>query len=302
MKRIKMISRIFVFVLLSSIFISGNLYSQNIEKNIGLQMYSLRDDVGQNSKNVDAVIKEIGEMGYKYVETANYDNGLIYGMEPEVFKAKLKAAGIYAVSTHTGRGLADKPKDTNWEEIWAWWDKCIASHKAAGMKYVVTPGMPTPETLEDLQVYCDYYNKIGEKCKAAGMKFGYHNHAFEFEKIYKTKEGNSISMYDYMVQNTDPNKVFFELDVYWSEKGKRPAPELFEQYKGRFEVLHIKDEKELGKSGYIDFKAIFDNIKKAGTKYLIVEVEEYNMPPVESVKESLDYLNKSSFVKKDYSK
>ncbi|MDR2805103.1 MAG: sugar phosphate isomerase/epimerase, partial [Dysgonamonadaceae bacterium] len=75
---------------------------------------------------------------------------------------------------------------------------------------------------------------------------------------------------------------------------------LFEQYPGRFEVLHIKDSKELGRSGFVGFDAIFNHIDLAKTKYLIVEVERYNIPPIESVKESLDYLNKADFVKANY--
>jgi sugar phosphate isomerase/epimerase len=258
------------------------------KKNIGLQMYSLRQDIGKNSENVDSIIIKIGKMGYQYVETANYSNDLIYNLKPEVFKAKLKAAGLYATSCHVGRRMSDNP-----DEDWAWWDKCIAVHKAAGIKYIITPSMPTPETIEGLQAYCDYYNKIGEKCKAAGMKFGYHNHAYEFEKVYN----GDITMYDYMVQHTNPDNVFFELDVYWCQKGGYPAPALFDKYPGRFLFLHIKDEKELGESGMMDFKAIFDKLKVAGTKYLIVEVEQYNFPPLESVKKSFDYLNNAPFVK-----
>ncbi|MCL1932744.1 MAG: TIM barrel protein, partial [Candidatus Azobacteroides sp.] len=167
-----------------------------------------------------------------------------------------------------------------------------------GMKYIITPWMPTPETLDDLQAYCDYYNKIGEKCAAAGLKFGYHNHAYEFEKKYP----DGTVMYDYMVSHTDPSKVFFEMDVYWTMMGHRSPVELFKKYPGRFLVLHIKDDKELGESGMVGFDAIFKNLATAGTKYLIVEVERYNLPPFESVKASLDYLNNADFVKADYSK
>jgi len=155
-----------------------------------------------------------------------------------------------------------------------------------------------PETLEGLQAYCDYFNKIGEKCNAAGLKFGYHNHSHEFEKKYS----DGSVMYDYMVTHTDPSKVFFEMDVYWTMMGRRSPVELFKKYPGRFTILHIKDEKELGESGMVGFDAIFNNIKIAGAKYLIVEVERYNLPPIESVKASLDYLNNAPFVKADYSK
>ena len=274
----------------------GNQSVETSKKDIGLQLYSLRDAINDQTVGIDSVIKAVGQMGYKYVETANYSDGKIYGMTPEEFKAKLDAAGMTALSCHVRKDMEPKM-----DSVWAWWDQCIDVHKAAGMKYIVMPSMPKPESIDQLQAYCEYFNQIGEKCNAAGLKFGYHNHHGEFETMLPTGKNpsDSIAWYDYMVQNTDSSKVFFELDVYWSQKGGRPATELFKQYPGRFAVLHIKDEKELGASGYMNFKDIFDNIDPA-TKYLIVEVERYNLFP--SIKESLDYLDNAPFVKDDYSK
>lgn len=274
---------------------------EQVEKNIGLQMYSLRGPIGDEAIGIDSVITAVGRMGYKYVENFGYNesNGLTWGLSPEALKAKLNAAGVDILSTHVRKDLPVEKTDASMAELWAWWDKCIADHKTMGAKYIVMPSMPTPETLEGLQAYCDYYNAVGEKCLAAGLKFGYHNHNYEFEKIYERATGN-ISMYDYMVQHTDSAKVFFQLDVYWAIFGRRAPVELFEQYPGRFEVLHIKDSKELGRSGFVGFDAIFNHIDIAKTKYLIVEVERYHIPPIQSVKESLDYLNKADFVKANY--
>ncbi|GHT54816.1 sugar phosphate isomerase [Bacteroidia bacterium] len=267
------------------------------EKNIGLQLYSLRDSINAPAIGIDSVIKAVGQMGYKYVETASYSDGKIYGMTPEEFKAKLEAAGLFALSCHVGKSM-----ETNMDPVWSWWDQCIATHKAAGMKYIVVPSMPEPENVKQLQAYCDYFNQIGEKCNAAGLQFGYHNHSGEFETKLAVEKADSIAWYDYMVQHTDPSKVFFELDVYWSQKGGRLASELFKQYPNRFTLLHIKDVTELGGSdGYVNFEDLFNNIDPA-TKYLVVEVEHYNLPPFESVKASLDYLNNADFVKADYSK
>lgn len=156
--------------------------------------------------------------------------------------------------------------------------------------------MPRLKTLADLKVYCDYYNRIGEKCNQAGMRFGYHNHDFEFVKI------ENELMYDFMLKNTDPEKVFFQMDVYWVVRGGYSPVDYFHSYPGRFEVLHIKDNKELGQSGMVGFDAIFNNTEKAGVKNLVVEVEKYNYKPLESVKMSLDYLQKHPLVKKSYSK
>ncbi len=264
------------------------------KKDIGIQLYSVRDTI---KKDFAGTVKALGEMGYTTIEAANYGDGKFYDMTPEAFKKAVEAAGMQVLSSHTSHSLpSTNPDSIKWDEVWAWWDQCITAHKAAGMKYIVTPSMPIPETIAGLKVYCDYYNQIGEKCKAAGMKFGFHNHATEFNKIANT----DTVMYDYMLENTNPDLVFFEMDVYWVVRGGKSPVEYFEKYPGRFELLHIKDNKELGQSGMVGFDAIFNNIEKSGAKHNIVEVERYNYAPFESVKRSLDYLLACPLVKKTY--
>jgi sugar phosphate isomerase/epimerase len=123
------------------------------------------------------------------------------------------------------------------------------------------------------------------------MLFGYHNHAHEFTPV----EG--VLMYDYMLEHTNPEYVFFQMDVYWTVMGRQSPVEYFQKYPGRFTLLHIKDHKELGQSGMVGFDAIFNHLATAGTKYLIVEVEQYSYAPAESVKISLDYLLNCPLVK-----
>ncbi|SBV97899.1 sugar phosphate isomerase/epimerase [uncultured Dysgonomonas sp.] len=264
------------------------------KKDIALQLYSLRDDI---SKDYAGTIKKAGEMGFTAVEAANYSDGKFYGKAPEEFKADIEAAGMKVLSSHTGKGLNEKElASKDFTEALKWWDQCIAAHKAAGMKYIVTPWMDVPKTLKDLQTYCEYYNEIGKKCKENGMMYGYHNHAHEFQKV------EDIVMYDYMIENTNPEYVFFEMDVYWVVRGGQSPVDYFNKYKNRFALLHIKDNKELGQSGMVGFDAIFKNTDAAGTKHLVVEVEKYNFTPEESVKKSLEYLLNCPLVKESYDK
>ncbi len=262
-------------------------------KDIYVQLYSVRDDI---RADYDATIAAVAEMGYTGVEAAGYNEGQFYGMSPADFKKSIEDVGMEVLSSHTSRPLADNPAETNWEETWAWWDTAIQAHKDAGMKYIVVPWMITPTTLADLQAYCDYYNQIGERCNAAGLRLGYHNHNFEFTEV----EGEL--MYDYMLESTDPDKVFFQMDVYWVIEGKHDPVAYFNNYPGRFELLHIKDETEIGKSGKVDFENIFNNVDESGAKYMIVEVERYTGTPLEGVKESYDYLNNATYYKESYSK
>lgn len=263
------------------------------KKDIYIQLYSVRDDI---KADYTGTIAAVAEMGYTGVEAAGYNDGKFYDMSPADFKKSIEDAGMTVLSSHAGRPLADPAADTNWEETWAWWDTAIQAHKEAGMKYLVVAWIPTPKTLVDLQAYCDYFNQIGEKCNAAGIRFGYHNHNFEFTEI----EGEM--MYDYMINNTDPDKVFYQMDVYWVGQGGQDPVAYMNKYPGRFEILHIKDELEIGKSGQVDFEAIYNNAEVAGAKYMVVEVERYTGTPLDGVKESYDYLNNAEFVKASYSK
>lgn len=261
------------------------------KKDIYIQLYSVRDDI---KTDYAGTIAAVAEIGYTGVEAAGYNEGLFYDMTPAAFKQSIEDAGMEVLSSHTGKPLADPVADTNWEETWAWWDTAIQAHKDAGMKYIVVPWIPTPKTLADLQAYCDYFNQIGEKCNEAGLRFGYHNHNFEFKEI----EGEI--MYDYLLNNTDPSKVFFEMDVYWLQQGGFNPVDYMNKYPGRFELLHIKDELEIGESGDMDFEAIYNNAETAGTKYMIVEVERYTGTPLDGVKESYDFLNDAAYVKDSY--
>ena len=262
-------------------------------KDLYLQLYSLRDDI---QADYAGTIATVADMGYTGVEAAGYNDGQFYGMSPAEFKRSIEDAGMEVLSSHAGRPLANPVSDTDWDATWAWWDTAIQAHKDAGMEYLVVAWIPTPESIEDLQAYCDYFNEIGEKANAAGLKFGYHNHAFEFEEI----DGNI--MYDYMIENTDPSNVFYQMDVYWVVQGGHDPVDYFNKYPGRFELLHIKDEMELGKSGEVDFENIFNNVDQSGAEYMIVEVERYTGTPVDGVQESYDYLNNADFVNNSYSK
>ncbi|NEW81370.1 MAG: sugar phosphate isomerase/epimerase [Mariniphaga sp.] len=260
------------------------------KKDIGLQMYSLRDDLNKDAKGT---IEKMGKIGYTSMEAASFDNGKFYGMEPLAFKALLEANGMKLVSSHTGANYTGD--QASWDAAMIWWDMAIAAHKKAGCKYIVKPSMGEYpyKNLEALKKTCEYFNAIGEKCNAAGIRFGYHNHSKEFSKITDADE----LVYDYMLKNTDPKKVTFELDVYWIYKGGQNAVAYFNKYPKRFELLHIKDEKEIGASGLIDFKPIYENKAKAGAKVCFVEVERYDFEPFVSVQKSFDFLNNASYVK-----
>ena len=142
-----------------------------------------------------------------------------------------------------------------------------------------------------MATYCRYFNEVGARCKAAGIKFGYHNHSREFEKV------EDRVMLDYMLENTDPDKVFFELDVYWASKGGVNPSAYIQKYAGRFPLLHIKDVDIIGASETIDFESIFKAAYKQGLEEYYVEIEANSLPPMLCARKSAEYLNVSKFVK-----
>lgn len=259
-------------------------------KYIGLQLYSLRDSI---TKDVPGTIAKVHKMGYKFVEPAGYNDGKFYGLEAADFKALCDKNQLPVLSSHTGRPV---PDSANYAETMAWWDKCIDAHVTAGCKYLVQPSMGRTayESKAGLKAYCDYFNEIGAKCAAKGIRFGYHNHSNEFKPI---PDDSTMVIYDYMLQNTDPSKVIFELDLYWCVEGGANPVDYFNKYPGRFELWHIKDKEEIGASGKMDFKSIWAAADKSGMKYGVVEVEKYNFDEFTSCQKSLEFLNNAEYVK-----
>ena len=259
------------------------------DKNIGLQLYSVRDAM---KTSPETTVKELGEMGYKFVEAAGFSDGKFYGMNPADFKALVEKSGMKFLGSHCGHAL---PDSAQWDSTMIWWDKAIAAHKDAGVEWIVQASMGSEAytSIEILKKYCDYFNVIGDKCNAAGIRFGYHNHDKEFSRI------DGVTLYDFMLQNTDPTKVMFQLDLYWIAIGGGDPIVYFEKYPGRFELYHVKDEMELGgNESMMNFEPFFAAADKAGMKHYIIEVERYSFPPMESVRKSIEFLKKCEFVTK----
>ena len=265
-------------------------------KEIGIQLYSVRELIGDWQASQESVLKELASYGYTSVEAAGYGNGLFYGVAPEVFKANVEAAGMKVLSSHTGKALSEAELASgDFSESLNWWKEAIPAHVAAGMKYIVTPGFPVPSTLAGLKVYCDYFTAVGKLCAEYGIEYGYHNHSHEMRKV------EDKVIYDFMLENTDPQYVFFEMDVYWAVYGQVSPVNYFNRYPGRFKVLHIKDWKEVGQSGMVGFDAIFAAAETAGLKDIVVEMEGSSYDDIlRTCKESAEYLLRVPFVKASY--
>jgi sugar phosphate isomerase/epimerase len=286
MKRTSIISVVLIAVI--ALALTTNSCTTVKHKNIGLQLYSIRDSI---MRDIPGAIAKVGKMGYKFVEPAGYGNGKFYGMEPAAFKTLCETNGLTVISSHVGQAL---PDSAHMAAVMAWWDTCIDAHVAVGAKFLIQPfmGGEAYRSLDTLKMYCDYFNMVGEKCKAKGLGFGYHNHDKELSTVL---DGQRI--YDFMLKNTDPEKVMYEMDLYWATVGGADPVNYFTQYPGRIQFWHIKDKFEVGgDSTMVDWPRIWAAAPNSGLQYGVVEVEEYKFDQFTSCEKSLEYLNNSDFV------
>jgi sugar phosphate isomerase/epimerase len=249
-------------------------------KAIGLQLYTLRDVI---NKDVKGHLKQLAVWGYKELETYGYSKGVLFGMPSKEFAAYVKSLGMKIVSGHYGMDVVRG----NWEQA-------VADAKEAGQEYVVCPWIVEAErTMDGYKKICDELNKAGEIAKKAGVKMGYHNHAFEFSKI------GDVIPYDMMLKELDPKLVSMEMDIFWVVNAGYDPIQYFNNYPGRFEQWHVKDMDKADKgrnadvgTGAIDFKPLFAQAKKAGLKHFYIEQETYPADSVTSTKNSIDNLKK----------
>jgi len=285
---------------------AATLFSENLfalakkDVYLGIQLYSVRADMG---KDAAGTLKQIAGIGYKYVEHANYINRKFYKYDPADFKKLLDDLGLKMVSGHTQ--LKKEHWDSAKNDFTDEWKYTVADAATAGQSYVVSPWLDESlrKSYDDFKHFMDIFNKSGELCKKSGMKFGYHNHDFEFNTLIDGKK-----IYDLIMQNTDPSLVAQQLDIGNLYNGGAVAADIVKQYPGRFELMHVKDEIKssnpssnggekyestiLG-AGIVNTRSVIDAGRKAGTSYFIVEQESYQgKAPIDSAKEDFDIMKK----------
>ncbi len=257
---------------------------------MGIQLYTVRDDM---EKDPSGTLKQLSDMGYRYVEHANYHNRKFYGYAPAEFKKLLEESHLKMPSGHVVMTPADydyvrKDFSDNWKHT-------VEDAATAGQQFLVSPWLDESlrKNMSDFKAYMDVFNKSGELCRKSGMTFGYHNHDFEFD----TKLDGKV-LYDLIMEYTDPSLVAQQLDMGNLYNGGAKAIDIVKKYPGRFELMHVKDEipstnKEekyestiLGK-GIVGTRQVCDlGRKSGGTRYFIIEQESYQgLTPLDSSKQ-----------------
>ncbi len=278
---------------------TGNFSSHFPDDHVGLQLYSVRTDM---SKDPLATLKQVAGIGYKYVEHASYMNRKFYNYSPTEFKKVLDDLGLKMISGHTV--LGNKAWDEATHQFTDEWKHTVEDAATVGQEYVISPWLDESyrKDYDGLLRFLDVFNKSGELCKSHGMKFGYHNHNFEFSTTL-----NNMKLYDIILQHTDPKLVAQQLDIGNMYGAGGRADEIIKQYPGRFELMHVKDEIKSAKSemgdgyestilgaGVVGTKEIADlGRKTGGTRQFIVEQESYqDKTPIEAAKEDYEIMKK----------
>ena len=294
------------FIVRGSLSIAGTMLLPNnifastnaVNTILGIQLYSVRDDMKKDPLDT---LKQLAAMGYKNVEHASYVEGKFYGYAPSEFKKVLDDLGLKMPSGHTVMN------GTHWDaaakDFTDVWKQTVTDAATVGQRYVISPWLDEGlrKNYDDLLGFLDVFNKCGELCKKSGLKFGYHNHDFEFKYSLNDKK-----IYDIILEKTDASLVAQQIDIGNMYGAGGRALEIIKKYPGRFESMHIKDEiraKDKGEmndnyestilgKGLIPVKQIVDLGKKSGgTTEFIIEQESYQgSTPLECAKEDLKIM------------
>lgn len=259
---------------------------------VGLQLYTIRDAMGTDAPGS---LKQVSDMGYKYVELAGYADGKFYGYEPAAFRKMVEDLGMEILSSHTQVEAAGITLDNA--------KKMAEDHAKLGVKYCVQPWVveEARTTIASYQKMAADWNQVGAIMKENGIQFGYHNHNFEFDTV----EGK-VPYFDVFMVELDKDLVTMELDMFWTTKAGQNPVDIFNKYPGRFQLFHFKDmftreapyyttvgEDDFAPvgAGVIDFKAILAAREIAGMKYIIVEQDKSREnKPFEDIKTSITNL------------
>lgn len=256
-----------------------------------VQLYCVRNEM--QSDPLETLTK-LAEMGYTHVEHANYINHKFYGWDASEFKKVLDGLGLKMPSGHTV--LGDEHWDASKKDFTDAWKKLVDDAAYMGQKFVVSPWLANNlrDTYDNLMQFMEVFNKCGELCQKSGMRFGYHNHHFEF-----SQELNGEKVFDLIMKNTDADKVVMQLDIGNMYVAGAMAKDVIGQYPGRYSNIHVKDmvktqegahsfESTILGKGLVGVREVINLAKASGTKLFVIEQEAYQgKAPMECMEENL---------------
>ncbi|MDG2107185.1 MAG: TIM barrel protein [Woeseiaceae bacterium] len=242
---------------------------------VGIQLYTVRDRMVDDVLNT---LTQLASIGYREMEFAGY-----FDHSPKEIKLFLDDLGLTSPSAHTNtQSMRETP------------EQLIEAALVVGHQYIVLAGLRPEEriTLDDYRRHVDLINGFAEQCHEAGLKFAYHNHAYEFENL------DGIRPMDLLLAETESSLMQVEIDFYWAVKAGVNPISYFEKYPGRFPLCHVKDMAPDGSmvdvgAGEIDFSALLA-ASQSGLRHYYVE-HDYPVDSLASAKNSYSSLSKLEF-------
>jgi sugar phosphate isomerase/epimerase len=225
---------------------------------IGVQLYTVRDLLQQD---FEGTLARVSDIGYRSVEFAGY-----YQRSPEQIRELLDRLRLVAPSTHVGVNALRQDFSGQ-----------VRSARVIGHEYLTLPSYRVGQDVDPVagwRAAAEEFNSLARRCREEGLRFAYHNHAWEFQRI-----DGGTTPYDILLRETDPDLVDFQLDLYWAHHAGRDPARLFEQYPGRFTMWHVKDMRDpqdtremvpVGQ-GEIDFRDLFRRADQSGLRHFFVE-------------------------------
>jgi len=255
-------------------------------KNFGLQLWTVKEDMAKDPKGT---LKQIAKFGYTTIEGFEGPKGMFWGMTPADFEKYTRdELGIKMVSSHCGyQSLTGNENSLEGKAVQA---------ISINMPYLICPYKGPQKSIDDFKRIADEFNQCGAICKKHGITYGYHNHDYSFKPV-----DGKIPL-DILIENTDPDSVVFELDLFWAYTAGIDPYDYLTKHNKRFRLVHVKDRKkdaapgdgdtscDLG-TGSIDWQPLLHHAKYKGVRYFIVEQERFdNSTPLQSAEVDAKYL------------
>tara|TARA_B110000444_G_C18778036_1_gene565983 strand:- start:403 stop:1254 length:852 start_codon:yes stop_codon:yes gene_type:complete len=247
---------------------------------VGIQLYTVRDRM---AADVPDTLAQLADIGYQEVEFAGY-----FDHSPKDIRTFLDDLGLSAPSAHT---MLQPMRETP--------EQLIENALVVGHQYIVLAGLRPEErtTLDDYRQHANLINEFAEQCHAAGLKFAYHNHDYEFGNL------DGIRPMDLLLAETEPSHMQVEIDLYWIKKAGVDPFSYFEKHPGRFPLCHVKDMAADGSmvdvgAGGIDFSALFAASDLSGFRHYYVEHDHEHgdaVDTLESAANSYSAVSKLEF-------
>jgi sugar phosphate isomerase/epimerase len=250
----------------------------SVDFDLGVQVYTLRTLFAED---LDRALAGLAEIGYRRVELWQ-----LHGLTATELRRRLDAVGLRAVSSHYGLELLRND-----------FGRTLEGASALGQELMVVPSLDGDvRTADGLRRVADDFNRLGEQIRDAGMRFGYHNHDWEFEAL----PDGTVPM-DLLLDLTDPTLVDWQMDIFWTVQGGGDPMALMSERAGRVTSVHVKDRSADGAmvdvgDGVIDFQAILTHADGLGLRHAFVE-HDFPADAMQSVRTSFRHLEALGFAR-----